>query len=89
VLHVVHGRRVGLLLFALVLPEHGVLGVRGGSPVGLRRASIGRRRGGAVVLVVVVARREPFAMLLLHEELHHEDLLLVDLEADVLGDVRD
>ena len=27
------------------------------------------------------------ALLLPHEELHHQDLLLVDLKADVLGDV--
>lgn len=38
---------------------------------------------------MVFPRCEPFALLLLHEQLHHEDLLLVDLEADVLGDVWD
>lgn len=38
---------------------------------------------------MVVPRCKPFALLLLHEELHHEDLLLVHLEADVLGDVGD
>lgn len=38
---------------------------------------------------MVVPCCEPLALLLLHEELHHEDLLLVDLEADVLGDVWD
>lgn len=32
---------------------------------------------------------ELFALFLLHEELHHEDLLLVDLQTDVLGDVWD
>lgn len=31
----------------------------------------------------------PFSLLLLHEELHHEDLLLVDLEADVFRNVWD
>lgn len=38
---------------------------------------------------MAVPRCKPFALLLLHKELHHEDLLLVHLEADVLGDVRD
>lgn len=63
--------------------------MRDGPRAGLWRALIGRRGGGAVVLVVVVPRCEPLALLLLHEELHHEDLLLVHLEADVLGDVWD
>lgn len=49
----------------------------------------GWRGGGAVVPVVVVPGCKPFALLLLHKELHHEDLLLVHLETDVLGNVWD
>lgn len=33
-------------------------------------------------------QKTDLALLLFHEEVHQQDLLLVDLEADVFGDVR-
>lgn len=80
------------LCFFIQTPEASSLTavcVRDGPWAGLWQALIGWWGGGAVVLVVVVTRCKPFALLLLHKELHHEDLLLVHLEADVLGDVWD
>jgi hypothetical protein len=55
-----------------------------------RRCMRGRARAGLKrTLVGVVVSEELLALFLLHEELHHEDLLLVDLQTDVLGDVWD
>ncbi|MED6288159.1 hypothetical protein CHARACLAT_023759 [Characodon lateralis] len=40
-------------------------------------------------MTVVVPRCNPFTLLLFHKILQHKKLLLVDLKADVLGDIRD
>lgn len=66
---------------------------------GRGRALPWQRDGVAVSLLLLVSPRgghalrrhavQHLALLLPHEELHHQDLLLVDLRADVLGDVRD
>lgn len=44
------------------------------------------RRGAGVAVIILVVSSSP---LFFHEMVQHEELLLVDLEADVLGDVWD
>lgn len=48
----------------------------------------GRAVFEVVIFCFVISNGKVLPLLLLHEEIYHEDLLLVNLNADVLRDVR-